>query len=663
MSTTPITQAGLPPFIRGPYASMYLGRPWTIRQYAGYSTAEESNAFYKKNLAAGQKGLSVAFDLPTHRGYDSDNEMVKGDIGKAGVAIDSVEDMKLLFQDIPLDKMSVSMTMNGAVIPILAFYIVAAQEQGVGLELLKGTIQNDILKEFLVRNTYIYPPEPSLRIIADIMGYCKDYMPQFNSISVSGYHLHEAGAPASLEIGYAIANGLTYLKTAIESGLDIDEFAPRISFFWGIGMDCITEIAKLRAARWLWAESLAQFNPRKTHSLRLRTHSQTSGWSLTAQQPLNNITRTTIEALAAVWGGTQSLHTNSYDEALALPSDYSAKIARDTQLYLQKHSKVTAAIDPWSGSNIVEDRTRQLYQEAKNHIAEIEKSGGMIQAIKSGIAKAKIEQAAALRQAQIENKTFPIIGLNMMVTDNHQSETVRSIDHHMVYEVQTQRLQDLKNSRDSKKVNETLSALKSACSNPGNNILTYAVEAARARATLGEISLCMEEIFGRYKGQSFHVSNIYGPTMKDNTDYITARKMVESFEQKQGRRPRILVVKLGQDGHDRGSKIIASSFSDLGFDVDLGPLFQNPKQAARQAVENDVHFIGISSLAGGHNALVPETITALKDLDSTDIKVILGGIVPEQDHQALIEQGVYLIFGPGTNIAKAVQKILQPYLD
>lgn len=656
-------QAGLPLYLRGPYSSMYVGRPWTIRQYSGFSTAEESNQFYKNNLQQGQKGLSVAFDLPTHRGYDSDNPLVSGDIGKAGVAIDSVEDMKILFHEIPLDQMSVSMTMNGAVIPIMAFYIIAAEEQGVGLHQLKGTIQNDILKEFLVRNTYIYPPGPSLRLISDIFSYCKVNMPKFNTISVSGYHMHEAGAPADLEIAYTIADGLEYLRTGINAGLKVDEFAPRISFFWGIGMDFFTEIAKMRAARYLWSETVKSFNPQNPHSLRLRTHSQTSGWSLTAQDPLNNLTRTFLEATAAVFGGTQSLHTNSYDEALALPSDFAAKLARDTQLILQNQTHITEAIDPWSGSRIIETKTKEIYQKARKHIQEIEELGGMAKAIEQGFPKMKIEEAAALRQAEIDQNKYKIVGVNILNERESYSTEVRSIDNNVVLESQKVKLKALKQNRNRHKLQDALDQLRNAAISNNDNILEKAVIAARCRATLGEISQVLEQVYGRFKATNQMVSNIYGNAMKKQINYQKAQKLCNEFEKKYGRRPRILIAKLGQDGHDRGSKIIASSFADIGFDVDLGPLFQTPRQAARQAAENDVHFLGISSLAGGHNSLVPETIKALQEQGTPDIKVILGGVIPEQDHKLLYDKGVFMIFGPGTNLVDAAKKILSPYLN
>ncbi len=627
-------QAGLPPYTRGPYASMYVGRPWTIRQYAGFSTAEESNAFYRANLKAGQKGLSVAFDLPTHRGYDSDHRLVKGDVGKAGVVIDSVEDMKILFEGIPLDKMSVSMTMNGAVIPILAFYIVAAEEQGVPPEKLTGTIQNDILKEFLVRNTYIYPPVPSMRIVSDIIQYTSEHMPRFNSISVSGYHMHEAGAPAALEVGYTIADGLEYVRAAINAGLAIDEFAPRMSFFWGIGTHFYTEIAKLRAARKLWCDQVEAFNPRNDYSKRLRTHSQTSGWSLTAQQPLNNLTRTTMEAMAALFGGTQSLHTNSYDEALALPSDHSAKLARDTQLYLRDHSGLPLVIDPWSGSQLIEKETKKIYEEARSYLEEIEEMGGMTEAIQSGFPKQKIEEAAAKRQAEIELAAFEMVGVNVLQSSTlDNGPEVRIIDNKKVLENQLAKLEKLKKERDQDRLAQALNQLREGAQGNGN-LLHLAVNAARSRASLGE----------------------------KNDEYQKAQRLCEIFEVKEGRRPRILIAKLGQDGHDRGARVVATSFADIGFDVDIGPLFLTPEEAARQAIENDVHFLGISTLAGAHDTLVPETIKALARQGGADIKVVVGGVIPEHDYPLLYDAGVFHIFGPGTPITASAQKILMDYM-
>ncbi|MBY5958317.1 methylmalonyl-CoA mutase [Membranicola marinus] len=657
-----IGQAGLPPFTRGPYASMYVGRPWTIRQYAGFSTAEESNAFYRANLKAGQKGLSVAFDLPTHRGYDSDHNLVSGDVGKAGVAIDSVEDMKVLFDAIPLDKMSVSMTMNGAVIPVMAFYIVAAEEQGVSLDKLTGTIQNDILKEFLVRNTYIYPPEPSMRIVSDIMAYTGKYMPRFNSISVSGYHMHEAGAPAALEVGYTIADGVEYVRAGLRAGLEVDDFVPRMSFFWGIGTSFYVEIAKLRAARKLWSDQMADFQPAKSTSQRLRAHSQTSGWSLTAQQPINNLTRTTMEAMAALFGGTQSLHTNSYDEALALPSDHSAKLARDTQLYLRDRSAVTQAIDPWAGSEYIENLTKKIYCEALSYVKDIESMGGMTEAIKSGVPKQKIEEAAAKRQADIELGHFEMVGVNVLTQSNKtKAPEVRLIDNQKVLGDQQRKLDTVKKQRNKKQVSDALTALRKGAKN-GNNLLELAVEAARSRATLGEISYTLEEVFGRYQARSGLIQHIYGSQMSSNDQYKLAQQKCAAFEEQEGRRPRILIAKLGQDGHDRGARMIASSFADIGFDVDIGPLFLTPEDAARQAIENDVHFLGVSSLAGAHDTLVPETIKSLNRLGGDDIKVVVGGVIPEQDYESLYQAGVYYIFGPGTPVTTSALHLLEEYI-
>lgn len=657
-----IGQAGLPPFTRGPYASMYVGRPWTIRQYAGFSTAEESNAFYRANLKAGQKGLSVAFDLPTHRGYDSDHNLVSGDVGKAGVAIDSVEDMKVLFDAIPLDKMSVSMTMNGAVIPVMAFYIVAAEEQGVPLDKLTGTIQNDILKEFLVRNTYIYPPEPSMRIVSDIMAYTGKYMPRFNSISVSGYHMHEAGAPAALEVGYTIADGVEYVRAGLRAGLEVDDFVPRMSFFWGIGTSFYVEIAKLRAARKLWSDQMADFQPAKSTSQRLRAHSQTSGWSLTAQQPINNLTRTTMEAMAALFGGTQSLHTNSYDEALALPSDHSAKLARDTQLYLRDRSAVTQAIDPWAGSEYIENLTKKIYCEALSYVKDIESMGGMTEAIKSGVPKQKIEEAAAKRQADIELGHFEMVGVNVLTQSNKtKAPEVRLIDNQKVLGDQQRKLDTVKKQRNKKQVSDALTALRKGAKN-GNNLLELAVEAARSRATLGEISYTLEEVFGRYQARSGLIQHIYGSQMSSNDQYKLAQQKCAAFEEQEGRRPRILIAKLGQDGHDRGARMIASSFADIGFDVDVGPLFLTPEDAARQAIENDVHFLGVSSLAGAHDTLVPETIKSLNRLGGDDIKVVVGGVIPEQDYESLYQAGVYYIFGPGTPVTTSALHLLEEYI-
>jgi methylmalonyl-CoA mutase len=650
--------AGIPPFLGGPYSSMYATQPWTIRQYAGFSTAEASNAFYRRNLAAGQKGLSVAFDLATHRGYDSDHPRVQGDVGKAGVAIDSVEDMKILFDQIPLDQMSVSMTMNGAVIPIMAFYIVAAEEQGVAPEQLSGTIQNDILKEFMVRNTYIYPPGPSMRIISDIFAFCAGKMPKFNSISISGYHIHEAGAPAEMELAYTLADGLEYLRAGIAADLDIDNFAPRLSFFWGIGMNHFREIAKMRAGRVLWAKIVQQFNPKKSKSLALRTHSQTSGWSLTEQDPFNNVARTTVEALAAVLGGTQSLHTNALDEAIALPTDFSAKIARDTQLFIQKESEVCRAVDPWAGSYYVEALTNELIEKAWAAIQEIESLGGMAKAIEEGLPKLRIEAAAAAKQARIDSGMDRIVGVNIFRTNEEQTLELLEIDNTAVRNAQVHRLEAVKNSRDAAKVEAALQQLEHSARTGEGNLLTLAVEAARARATLGEISDALERVFGRYTAVSRTISGVYANAMQHNEDFDIARRMADDFEEKEGRRPRIMIAKLGQDGHDRGAKVIATAFADLGFDVDIGPLFQTPAEAAKQAVENDVHILGISSLAAGHKTLVPQTIEALRAHGRGDILVVVGGVIPPQDYEFLKNAGAAAIFGPGTVVAKAAQELL-----
>ncbi|WP_266367864.1 methylmalonyl-CoA mutase [Tellurirhabdus rosea] len=660
--------AGLPPFLRGPYSSMYVSQPWTIRQYAGFSTAEESNAFYRRNLAAGQKGLSVAFDLATHRGYDSDHPRVVGDVGKAGVAIDSVEDMKILFGGIPLDQMSVSMTMNGAVIPVMAFYIVAAEEQGVGPEQLSGTIQNDILKEFMVRNTYIYPPEPSMRIIGDIFAYTSRYMPKFNSISISGYHMHEAGAPAQLELAYTLADGLEYIRTGLRAGMSIDEFAPRLSFFWGIGMNHFMEIAKMRAARVLWATLVQSFDPKNPKSLALRTHCQTSGYSLTEQDPFNNVARTCIEALAAVLGGTQSLHTNSLDEAIALPTDFSARIARNTQLYLQHETDVTRLVDPWGGSYYVESLTNELIQKAWDLIQEVESLGGMTKAIETGLPKLRIEEAAARKQARIDGGKDVIVGVNQYRADSAPDIELLEVDNQAVREAQIARLNRIKAERNSEKVEAALTRLTEAALNPGGttengqqkteNLLALAIEAARHRATLGEISDAMEKAFGRHKATIRSVSGIYSAEVSDDENFRLAREMADRFAEGEGRRPRILVAKMGQDGHDRGAKVIATSFADLGFDVDMGPLFQTPEEVARQAAENDVHIVGVSSLAAGHKTLVPQLIDELKRIGREDILVIAGGVIPAQDYQYLYDAGVRGVFGPGTVISVAAQKIL-----
>jgi methylmalonyl-CoA mutase len=651
--------AGFPPFLRGPYASMYLGRPWTIRQYAGFSTAEDSNAFYRRNLAAGQKGLSVAFDLPTHRGYDSDHPRVTGDVGKAGVAIDSVEDMKILFDRIPLDQMSVSMTMNGAVIPILAFYIVAAEEQGVMPDKLSGTIQNDILKEFMVRNTYIYPPAPSMRVVKDIFQYTTRNMPRFNSISISGYHMQEAGATADLELAYTIADGLEYVRTGLKAGMDIDDFAPRLSFFWGIGMNHFMEIAKMRAGRFLWATLLRQFKPKNKKSLALRTHCQTSGWSLTEQDPFNNIARTCIEAMAAVLGSTQSLHTNALDEALALPTDFSAKIARDTQLFLQKKTGICEVIDPMGGSYYVEYLTDQLIEKAGQLIGEVELAGGMTKAIELGIPKMRIEEAAARKQARIDSGKDIIVGLNKYLSSKENRLELLEVDNSSVRNSQIKRLQELKSKRNQKEVDEALKHIIEACASGKGNLLELAVVAARKRATLGEISFAMEKVFGRYKANSRTISGVYKKETRNDKEVRKAQKLSDEFAEEEGRRPRILIAKIGQDGHDRGAKVIATAFADLGFDVDIGPLFQTPEEVAKQAVENDVHIIGVSSLAGGHKTLLPQLIKALKDYKRDDILIIAGGVIPTQDHDFLKKAGVHEIFGPGTIISLAAQKILK----
>lgn len=650
--------AGQPPFLRGPYSSMYTIRPWTIRQYAGFSTAEESNAFYRRNLAQGQKGLSVAFDLATHRGYDSDHERVQGDVGKAGVAIDTVEDMKILFDQIPLDEMSVSMTMNGAVIPIMAFFIVAAEEQGVKPEALSGTIQNDILKEFMVRNTFIYPPTPSLKIIADIFAYTAKHMPKFNSISISGYHMHEAGAPADIELAYTLADGLAYLQIGVEAGLDIDDFAPRLSFFWGIGMNHFMEIAKMRAGRMLWAKIVKSFSPKDPKSMALRTHCQTSGWSLTEQDPFNNIARTAIEGLAAVLGGTQSLHTNSLDEAIALPTDFSAKIARDTQLFLQKETDITRAIDPWAGSYYVEYLTDQLAQRAWELIEEVKAAGGMAKAIEQGLPKLRIEEAAARKQARIDSGKDQIVGVNVFQVSRQPPMDILQIDNTAVRDAQIHRIRAVKAARNSNAVDNALKALTDAAKTGKGNLLELAIVCARSRATLGEISDAMEKVFGRFSPVTRTVSGVYMSETGLDADFKEAQAMADEFAEQEGRRPRIMIAKLGQDGHDRGAKVIATSFADLGFDVDIGPLFQTPYEAALQAAENDVHILGISSLAAGHMTLVPQTIEELNKLGRSDILVAVGGVIPVQDYDFLFEQGVAGIFGPGTKIALAAKELL-----
>src|SRR6056297_3209209 len=655
--------AGIPPYLRGPYSTMYAMRPWTIRQYAGFSTAEESNAFYRRNLAAGQKGLSVAFDLATHRGYDSDHPRVTGDVGKAGVAIDSILDMKVLFDQIPLDEMSVSMTMNGAVIPVMAFYIVAAEEQGVPPEKLTGTIQNDILKEFMVRNTYIYPPKPSMRIIGDIFAYTSDKMPRFNSISVSGYHMHAAGATADIELAYTLADAVEYVRTGIETGLDVDKFAPRISFFRGIGMNHFMEIAKMRAGRMLWAKLMKQFNPKNPKSLSLRTHSQTSGYSLTEQDPFNNVARTTIEALAAALGHTQSLHTNALDEAIALPSDFSARIARNTQLILQEETGITKAVDPWGGSYYVEYLTGQIARKAWERIEEVEELGGMAKAIESGVPKMRIEEAAARKQARIDNKKEVIVGVNKYRLDKEDPIDILEVDNEKVRLSQIERLDKLKAERDDSAVKESLNAITQSAKTGDGNLLALAVDAARKRATLGEISDAMEEVFGRYQATIKSISGVYSSEIDNDDSFKKAQQMADEFAGQEGRRPRIMVAKMGQDGHDRGAKVISTSFADLGFDVDIGPLFQTPEEAAKQAVENDVHILGVSSLAAGHKSLVPQVLDELKKLGRDDIMVIVGGVIPNHDYKFLYDKGVAAVFGPGTVISDAAQKILKILMD
>lgn len=651
--------AGLAPFLRGPYSSMYVKNPWTIRQYAGFSTAEDSNAFYRRNLAAGQKGLSVAFDLATHRGYDSDNERVEGDVGKAGVAIDSILDMKILFDQIPLDQMSVSMTMNGAVLPVMAFYIVAAKEQGVSMDQLSGTIQNDILKEFMVRNTYIYPPAPSMKIIADIFEFTSKHMPKFNSISISGYHMQEAGATADIELAYTLADGLEYLRTGINSGLDIDTFAPRLSFFWAIGMNHFMEIAKMRAARMLWAKLVKQFNPKNTKSLALRTHCQTSGWSLTEQDPFNNVTRTCVEALAAAMGHTQSLHTNALDEAIALPTDFSARIARNTQLVLQHETNICKVVDPWGGSYHVEKLTHDIAHKAWDLIQEIESLGGMAKAIETGVPKMRIEEAAARKQARIDSGKDIIVGVNQYRVNEETVMDILDVDNTKVRTQQIERLQHLKANRDAKKAEQALEALTEAAKTGKGNLLELAVTAAECRCSLGEISYALEKVYGRYKAQIKSIAGVYSHEIKMDKDFTQARELADRFAEQDGRRPRIMVAKMGQDGHDRGAKVIATGFADLGFDVDIGPLFQTPYEAAKQAVENDVHILGISSLAAGHKTLVPQVIAELKKFGRDDIMVVAGGVIPQQDYDFLYKAGVSFIFGPGTVISKSAISILQ----
>ena len=650
--------SGIAPNLRGPYSSMYTIRPWTIRQYAGFSTAEESNEFYKKNLAAGQKGLSVAFDLATHRGYDSDHKRVFGDVGKAGVAIDSILDMKILFNDIPLDKMSVSMTMNGAVLPIMAFYIVTAEEQGIDKKQLIGTIQNDILKEFMVRNTYIYPPIPSMKIISDIFEYTSKNMPRFNSISISGYHMQEAGANAAIELAYTLANGLEYLKTGINTGMKIDDFAPRISFFWGIGMNHYTEIAKMRAGRILWAKIVNRFKPKNPKSLALRAHCQTSGYSLTEQDPFNNIARTCIEAMAAVLGGTQSLHTNALDEAIALPTDFSARIARNTQIYLQNETGITQHIDPLGGSYLVEKLTEELVHQASKFIKEIEELGGMAKAIETGIPKMKIEESATRKQARIDSQKDIIVGVNRFQTENKEKIDILEVDNTEVRNSQIKRLRSLKENRNKNKVKQSLEELKNVAKTKQGNLLDAAIKCARARATLGEISYALEEIYGRYQAKIKSINGVYSTESMGDTDFNEAKKLTKKFSKLEGRRPRIMIAKMGQDGHDRGAKVIATSFADIGFDVDIGPLFQTPEEVVKQAIENDVHIIGVSSLAAGHKTLIPEVISELKKLKRKDIIVIAGGVIPQQDYDFLYKHGVFGIFGPGTKISIAAKDIL-----
>ncbi len=651
--------AGIPPYLRGPYSTMYVRRPWTIRQYAGFSTAEESNAFYKRNLAAGQKGLSVAFDLATHRGYDSDHPRVKGDVGKAGVAIDTVEDMKILFDGIPLDQMSVSMTMNGAVLPVMAFYIVAAKEQGVDLQQLSGTIQNDILKEFMVRNTYIYPPTPSMKIISDIFEFTAKYMPKFNSISISGYHIQEAGGTPEIELAYTLADGLEYIRTGLKAGMKIDRFAPRLSFFWGIGMNHFQEIAKMRAARMLWAKIVKQFHPENPKSLALRTHSQTSGWSLTEQDPYNNVMRTLVEAAAAAFGGTQSLHTNALDEAIALPTDFSARIARNTQIFLQEETFITKTVDPWGGSKFVEKLTDEIAHKAWELIQEVESLGGMTKAIEKGIPKLRIEEAAAIKQARIDSGKDIIVGVNAYKLDKEAPIPILEIDNELVRQTQIEKLQKIKAGRDNAKVKDILKRLTQAARDGSENLLSLAVEAAEARATLGEISDALEAVFGRYKAQIQTVSGVYANEIQNDDSFKKARELADRFAEAEGRRPRIMIAKMGQDGHDRGAKVVATAYADIGFDVDISPLFQTPAEVAKQAAENDVHILGVSSLAAGHKTLVPEVIEELKKIGRDDILVIAGGVIPKQDYQFLFDAGVVGIYGPGTKISEAAIDMLQ----
>jgi len=654
---------GIAPFLRGPYSTMYVQKPWTVRQYAGFSTAEESNAFYRRNLAAGQKGLSVAFDLATHRGYDSDHARVVGDVGKAGVAIDSVEDMKILFNEIPLDEISVSMTMNGAVLPILSFYIVAAEEQGVSQDKLSGTIQNDILKEFMVRNTYIYPPTPSMKIIADIFEYTSRNIPKFNSISISGYHMQEAGATPVLEMAYTLADGLEYVRTGIKAGMNVDDFAPRLSFFWAIGMNHFMEIAKMRAARYIWATLLKQFNPQNPKSLALRTHSQTSGWSLTEQEPFNNITRTAIEALSSALGGTQSLHTNALDEAIALPTDYSAKIARNTQIILQQESGICDVVDPMGGSNLVESLTQQMIEEAMKFIDEVEKEGGMTKAIEAGIPKMRIEEAAAKKQAKIDSSEEFIIGVNSFKSSLKQTPIdILDIDNTEVRRKQIERLDSIKSNRNSEAVEQILNEIRESAKTGNGNLLALCIEAARRRVTLGEMSDAMEESFGRYKANIRTIQGVYAMNAGKNEYFGKALDLTQKFEEAEGRRPRIMVAKMGQDGHDRGAKVVATAFADMGFDVDVAPLFQTPEEVAKQAVENDIHILGVSSLAAGHKTLVPQVVEELKKLGAEDITIVVGGVIPQQDYEFLYANGADFIFGPGTNLPKCAVDILNKFL-
>ncbi|MCQ9634562.1 methylmalonyl-CoA mutase [Chryseobacterium sp. WG23] len=658
------TSPGIEPFLRGPYSTMYVQKPWTVRQYAGFSTAEESNAFYRRNLAAGQKGLSVAFDLATHRGYDSDHARVVGDVGKAGVAIDSVEDMKILFNEIPLDQISVSMTMNGAVLPILSFYIVAAEEQGVKQELLSGTIQNDILKEFMVRNTYIYPPAPSMKIIADIFEYTSQNIPKFNSISISGYHMQEAGATPVLEMAYTLADGLEYVRTGIKAGMNVDDFAPRLSFFWAIGMNHFMEIAKMRAARYIWATLLKQFNPQNPKSLALRTHSQTSGWSLTEQEPFNNITRTAIEALSSALGGTQSLHTNALDEAIALPTDYSAKIARNTQIILQQESGICDVVDPMGGSNLVESLTQQMIEEAMRYIDEVEQEGGMTKAIEAGIPKMRIEEAAAKKQAKIDSGEEFIIGVNSFKSSLKQDGIeILDIDNTEVRRKQIERLNTIKAERNAENVEQILNDIRESAKTGKGNLLALCIEAAKRRVTLGEMSDAMEETFGRYKANIKTISGVYAMNAGKNEYFEKALALTQKFEEEEGRRPRIMVAKMGQDGHDRGAKVVATAFADMGFDVDVAPLFQTPEEVAKQAIENDIHILGVSSLAAGHKTLVPQVVEELSKLGADDITIVVGGVIPQQDYEFLYANGADFIFGPGTNLPKCAVEILEKFLN